>query len=167
MNPFFIIILAALFVEFILSIISELLNLKALKLEPPQALEGIYKPEEYRNSQEYTRVNTRFDLVTSTFRLAILLAFWFGGGFNLLDQVVRSWGFNPIINGLLYIAILMFAYSLLTLPFSVYTTFVIEERFGFNKTTWGTNSKIKARLSQPKLVIQCRRKTKTISSSLS
>jgi STE24 endopeptidase len=135
MNPFLIVILAALFIEFALTITSELLNLKALKVEPPHELEGIYKPDEYRNSQEYTRVNTRFDLIAGTFRLAVLLSFWFAGGFNLLDQVVRSWGFGPIVNGLLYTGILLFGYSVLMLPFAIYSTFVTEEKFGFNRTT--------------------------------
>ena len=135
MNPFFVIILIAILLEFVINLVADLLNLKALKLEIPDSLQGIYKPDEYRNSQQYTRTVTRFAFVTSSFRLALLLAFWFAGGFNFLDQVVRSWGFIPIANGLLYIGILLLAYSLVTLPFSIYATFVIEERFGFNRTT--------------------------------
>jgi STE24 endopeptidase len=135
MNPFFVIILIAIILEFVISLVADLLNLKALKLEVPAAVKGIYKPDEYRNSQQYTRIITRFAFVTSSFRLALLLAFWFGGGFNYLDQVIRSWGFVPIANGLLYVGILLFAYSLVTLPFIIYATFVIEDRFGFNRTT--------------------------------
>lgn len=135
MNPFFVIILVALVLEFALHLSANLLNLKALKLELPPALEGVYKPDEYQKSQEYTRSRTRFGFVTSSFGLLIILLFWFTGGFNSLDQIIRSWGFGPIANGLCYIAILMIAYELLTLPFSVYATFVIEERFGFNRTT--------------------------------
>jgi STE24 endopeptidase len=135
MNPFLVVILVALVLEFALNLVANLLNLKALKLELPPALEGIYKPEDYRSSQEYTRAITRFDFVTSTFDLLLLLAVWFAGGFNYLDQVIRSCGFVPIVNGLLYIGILMVAHSMLTLPFSIYATFVIEERFGFNRTT--------------------------------
>jgi STE24 endopeptidase len=135
MNPFFVIILIAIILEFVISLVADLLNLKALKLEVPAAVKGIYKPDEYRNSQQYTRIITRFAFVTNSFRLALLLAFWFGGGFNYLDQVIRSWGFVPIANGLLYVGILLFAYSLVTLPFSIYATFVIEDRFGFNRTT--------------------------------
>ncbi len=135
MNPFLIVILAAIFIEFTLTIISELLNLKALKVDPPPELQDIYAPEKYRNSQEYTRVNTRFSLITGIFRVAVLLAFWFTGGFNLLDQAIRSWGLVPIVNGLIYLGILMFAFSLLMLPFTIYSTFVIEEKFGFNRTT--------------------------------
>src|SRR4030042_884925 len=135
MNAFAIIILIFLVVEFALERAVKLLNLKALKLELPPALQGIYKPEEYRKSQEYLRTTTRFGLLGSSFSLALLLAFWFCGGFNWLDQVVRVWNFVPLVSGLLYIGILLFVYSLLTLPFSIYGTFVIEERFGFNRTT--------------------------------
>jgi STE24 endopeptidase len=135
MNVFAIIILAALILEFALQLVTNLLNVKALKLELPPTVQGIYQAEEYRKSQEYLRATTRFGLVGSAFTLFVLLAFWFSGGFNYFDQVVRYWGFAPIVSGLLYIGILFLAYGILTLPFSIYGTFVIEERFGFNRTT--------------------------------
>ena len=135
MNIFSSIILVALLFEYVLSLVASMLNLKALKLEPPALLGDIYPPEIYRKSQEYTRVNTRFGLVVGTFNLALLLVFWFGGGFNWLDQVVRSCTLGNVVNGLLYTGILGLAYSLVTLPFSIYGTFVIEERYGFNRTT--------------------------------
>ena len=138
MNIFAIIILAALVLELALDITGSLLNLNALKLELPPVLQGIYKPEDYRKSQEYIRATTRFGFVGSGFTLVILLAFWFSGGFNWFDRVVRAWGFIPLVNGLFYIGILLFVYSLLTLPFSIYGIFVIEERFGFNRTTPST-----------------------------
>jgi len=137
-NCFSIIILAALVVEFALHLVAKLLNISALRLELPPELEGIYPPEKYHNSQNYTRVNTRFSVAESAFMLIALLAFWFAGGFSYLDQVVRGWGFTPLVNGLLYIGILALAYTLLSLPFSIYATFVIEERFGFNRTTQHT-----------------------------
>ena len=135
MNIFSIIILTALLLEFLLSTVADSLNLKALAQEVPAELAGIYEPERYRKSQEYTRTRTRFGFVTGTFGLVVVLIFWFSGGFNFLDQIVRGWGLGSIVNGLLYTAILIFAYSLLTLPFSIYSTFVIEERFDFNRTT--------------------------------
>ena len=135
MNPFFFIILFALLIEHAVGVVASLLNLKSLRSETPPALEGVYQPEEYRKAQEYIRTNTRFGFITDIFSLLVLLSFWFAGGFNYLDQVVRSWGSDPILNGLLYIGILMLGYSLLTLPFSIYHTFVIEERFDFNRTT--------------------------------
>ena len=135
MNTFAIIIFVALILEFALALVGNLLNLKALKVELPPALEGIYKAEDYRKSQEYIRATTRFGLVSSSFTLLLLLAFWFSGGFNWFDQVVRAWNFIPLVSGLSYIGILICASGLLTLPFSIYGTFVIEERFGFNRTT--------------------------------
>ena len=134
MNPFFLVILIALLIEYAIGVIANLFNLKSLSTKPPPALEGVYQSDEYRKSQEYLRANTRFDFVTGTFSLAVLLSFWFTGGFNYLDQIVRSWGFVPILNGLLYIGILVLGYSLIKLPFSIYRTFVIEERFSFNTT---------------------------------
>ncbi|MBE9514735.1 MAG: M48 family peptidase, partial [Chloroflexi bacterium] len=134
MNPFFLVIFIALLIEYAIGVIANLFNLKSLSTKPPPALEGVYQSEEYRKSQEYLRANTRFDFVTSTFSLVVLLSFWFTGGFNYLDQAVRSWGFVPILSGLLYIGILVLGHSLIQLPFSIYRTFAIEERFGFNRT---------------------------------
>ena len=127
--------MAALVLDFSLKLVSDLLNLKSLKLELPFVLQDIYNQEDYRKSQEYLRTTTRFGLVDSSFTLLILLAFWFSGGFNWFDQVVTGWNFVPVVTGLRYIGILLFAYSLIKLPFDIYSTFVIEERFGFNKTT--------------------------------
>ena len=120
--------------EYLLGLVANLLNLSALKPAAPAGLEGVYEPAEYRRSQEYTRATSRFELVTGAFALLVLLGFWFAGGFNYLDQTVRAWGLASVANGLLFIGILLIGYSLLTLPFGIYSTFVIEERFGFNKT---------------------------------
>jgi STE24 endopeptidase len=135
MNIYSIIILSALVLKFFLDLLSNLLNLKVLKLELPPGLEGVYKLEDYRKSQEYLHVNTRFGIIHSIFTLVILLTFWFSRGFNYFDQVIRAWQFAPLINGLLYIGILLLVYSLINLPFDIYRTFVIEQRFGFNRTT--------------------------------
>ena len=116
MNVFSIIVLVALLLKFVLDLVANLLNLKALKLELPPTLEGVYKAEDYRKSQEYIRATTRFGLVSSTFTLSVILAFWFTGGFNYFDQVVRTWGFVPLVSGLFYIGILLLAYGLLMLP---------------------------------------------------
>ena len=135
MNVYAIIIFVALLGDFALKLAANLLNLKSLKLEPPPDLQEIYKPEEYRKSQQYLRVTTNFNLIESTFSLIVLLVFWFAHGFSWFNQIVAGWHFVPVVGGLFYIGILFLVYSLLKLPFSIYSTFVIEERFGFNKTT--------------------------------
>lgn len=135
MNIFSIVILAALGIDFLLNLAADLLNLKSLSGELPEEFEDVYDRETYARSQEYTRARTRFGLITSSVNLAALLAFWFFGGFNWLDGVVGGWELGVIWTGLAYIGILVLLKSLLSLPFRVWSTFVIEERFGFNKTT--------------------------------
>ena len=135
MNIYGIIILTTLIFSYLLDLITNLLNLKYLKPDLPEEFAGLYDAETYRKSQEYTRVSTRFGFITATFGILLTLIFWFSGGFNYLDIIVSSWDLHPILTGLVYISILIFARSILSLPFSVYDTFVIEEKFGFNKTT--------------------------------
>lgn len=135
MNIFAIIILAAIFIDFVLDIVSNRLNLKALSPKLPDEFEEMYDEDTYATSQEYTRVNTKFGFITGTFDLMLLLVFWFAGGFNWLDQWARAFDFGVIGTGLIFIGALSIGKLILSLPFGIYSTFVIEERFGFNKTT--------------------------------
>lgn len=135
MNIYLIIILSAIALDFILDLISNALNLKALTKKLPEEFSEVYDEQTYAKSQEYTKTRTKFGFITGGFDLILLLAFWFSGGFNILDQWMRSFEFNELITGLFFIVILMVAKSILSLPFSIYSTFVIEERYGFNKTT--------------------------------
>jgi STE24 endopeptidase len=138
MNFIAIIILCTIAVDFILNLTADGLNLKHLRSELPQAFEGVYDPERYRKSQQYLKVNTQFGWITSTFNLCLILVFWFAGGFPLLDKWVRAFELGPVLSGLVYMGVLMLLKAALSLPFSMYATFVIEERFGFNKTTLQT-----------------------------
>lgn len=135
MNIFAVIILFTLLVDFVLNLAADFYNLKSLDKGLPDEFRDVYDEETYDKSQQYTKVRTKFGLLTSTFNLALLLVFWFAGGFNWLDEVVRSWELGVIWTGLVYIGLLLVARQVITLPFSIYSTFVIEERFGFNKTT--------------------------------
>ena len=135
MNTYAILILLALVLEYLLHLTADLLNLKALEPELPGEFRDVYDAERYRRSQEYEWVNTRFGLIPTSFNLVVLLAFWFAGGFQWLDATVRGFGLNAILSGLSFIGTLLAAKLLLRLPFRWYGTFVIEERFGFNKTT--------------------------------
>ncbi|HNR68423.1 MAG TPA: M48 family metallopeptidase [bacterium] len=135
MNIYAWIVLLTLLFEAVLNFIADQLNLRALKPQLPAEFQGVYDEIAYARSQDYTRVKTRFGLVVSTLELLFLLAFWFAGGFGWLDQQVRAFALHPIITGLIYIGVLMFAHGVLSLPFAIYSTFVIEERFGFNRTT--------------------------------
>lgn len=135
MNVYAVIILATLLLNYTLNLVADLLNLRALRSALPPEFVGVYDAEAYRKSQEYTRVQTRFGILTSTWMLAVTLAFWCAGGFQALDALVRSWHLGLIWTGLAYIGLLALGKALLDLPFEVYDTFVIEARFGFNKAT--------------------------------
>jgi STE24 endopeptidase len=135
MNVFAVLIPLALLAEYGLHLVADLLNLRALRAGLPDEFTDVYDAERYRRSQEYTRARTRFGFVPTTFHLATLFVFWYAGGFQWLDVEVRALELGPVATGLLYMAALGLARTLLGLPFSYYSTFVIEERFGFNKTT--------------------------------
>ncbi|MFC1493502.1 M48 family metallopeptidase [candidate division KSB1 bacterium] len=135
MNIYGIIILSALIIDYVIEIVTDILNIKAMKTGLPEEFEGVYDSDTYKRSQEYTKTKTGFGLVVSTFDLIVVLLFWFMGGFSFLDTWTRELALHPIWTGLTYIGILMLFKTILSLPFSIYSTFVIEERFEFNKTT--------------------------------
>ncbi|MFQ5485668.1 MAG: M48 family metallopeptidase [Desulfobacterales bacterium] len=137
MNVYAIVILIALIAEWVLHLIADFLNLKAMKKEFPVEANNIYDEKEYRRSQNYTSVTTRFGWLVSTFNLVLLLAFWILGGFNWLDLSIREWDLGPVLSGMSYIGILFLLQNLISLPFDIFSTFVLENRFGFNRTTPG------------------------------
>lgn len=138
MNIYAFIILSAIILDFTINLVADFRNLRALRRELPEEFNDVYDVEKYAKSQAYTRTRTRFGFFITIFSLVLLLAFWFLGGFNVLDQYVRGFEFTEIVTGLLYIGILIIGRAILSMPFSIYSTFVIEERFGFNKTTMAT-----------------------------
>ena len=101
----------------------------------PEELQGIYELEEYKKSQEYDKANSSFGFITSTFSILLMLAMLYFDGFALLDGFIRDYTTHPILMAMMFFGLLMIASDILGLPFSIYSTFVIEERFGFNRTT--------------------------------
>jgi STE24 endopeptidase len=131
----FYIIVALLVFDFLFGLWLDYLNYKHRKTKIPEELEGIYDEEQYRKQQEYKKVNTRFGFISGSFSFILLMVFLLSGGFPWLDGIVRSITEHPILMALLFFGILMFASDIIGTPFAVYQIFVIEERFGFNKTT--------------------------------
>jgi len=135
MNVWAVAILVALLLELSLGLAADWLNLRALTSTVPAELRDLYDPERYRRAQAYARARTRFGIVTSVVDLALLLGFWFAGGFDGLDQAVRALELGPVATGLIFFAALGLAHQLLRLPVRWWSTFVIEARFGFNRTS--------------------------------
>jgi STE24 endopeptidase len=135
MNIFLFVILAILIVNYLLNIVVETLNVRHLKTGLPKEFTGYYDGEKYRKSQEYLKEDTRFGIITDSITTPVIIGFILLGGFNYVDQFARGFGFGSILTGLIFAGILLFASQILGLPFSIYQTFHLEEKFGFNKTT--------------------------------
>lgn len=134
-NTVFYIIVGIIVFDFILERILDFLNSKNWSNELPEELKDVYDAEKYKKQQDYKRVNDRFSLLTSSFSFVIVLLMLFLGGFAYVDEIARGLTSNSILLPIVFFGILMFASDILNTPFSVYDTFVIEEKFGFNKTT--------------------------------
>ena len=131
----FYIIIALIILDFVVDKILDSLNASRYDDPVPENLKDVFNSEEYEKSQQYKKINYKFGLITSIFSFVVLLAFLFVDGFAFVDGLARDLFDNPILIGLTFFGVIMFASDLLSLPFSYYATFVIEEKFGFNKTT--------------------------------
>ena len=122
-------------IEFILNLTINILNLRNQSEPIPSELSDIFDNDEYNKSQQYTRHKTYLDLITGLFMIVVTWGFWLLEGFNHLDLLMRNITTQPILLGLLYCFTLLLASTLISLPFNIYSTFVTEQKFGFNKTT--------------------------------
>lgn len=111
------------------------LNRRSWADKVPGRLSDVYPQEKFKKQKRYRKANYRFGKITSTISLLVLLVFLWFNGFALVDhlavKVTEHWLWRP----LLFFAVIGIVSLLFSLPFGVYGTFVIEERFGFNKTT--------------------------------
>ena len=131
----FYIIIGILIVNFIVDKILDTLNAKHFDDPIPDELNDVYDLEEYQKSQAYKKENQKFGNITSSISIIATLLFFFLDGFKYVDELARNISDNNIIITLVFFGIIMFASDILSTPFSYYRTFVIEEKFGFNKTT--------------------------------
>lgn len=134
----FYIIIGIILCEYLLERYLEYLNNRQWSNVVPGELQGIYDPESYKRSQEYYRANVRLSAITSTFSLIIILLMLFLSGFARLDEWIGKVTVHPVASSLLFFGILFLAFDLIQIPFAVYDTFVIEQKFGFNRTTVST-----------------------------
>ncbi|MDG1573230.1 M48 family metallopeptidase [Robiginitalea sp. M366] len=129
------IITGILLVQYAVETLLEYLNARRFNATPPKEVEGLYDPEEYQRSQAYKKANYRFGLLSGALSTFGLVAFLLLGGFGWADQLAASVSDDPLIQAILFFGILYLGADLLSTPLGLYHTFVIEARFGFNKTT--------------------------------
>ncbi|MEO5601374.1 MAG: M48 family metallopeptidase [Cyclobacteriaceae bacterium] len=111
------------------------INLKAQRNDIPDEIASFYDRPRYLKSLDYHKELTRFSFITAAFSFCLSMAMLLGGGFGWLDAFLRDFADNDMILAICFFGFLMLASDLLTFPFQLYATFVIEEKYGFNKTT--------------------------------
>ncbi len=131
----FYIIIAIIILDFAFERYLSYLNSTMWSNTLPEAFKGIYDEEKYRKSQDYFKDNQKFGHLTSSFSLVLILGMLFFAGFAFVDSWAGQYTSNAILIALLFFGVLGLGMDILTTPFSLYDTFVIEERYGFNKTT--------------------------------
>jgi len=132
------IIVAIAAVSYVFDQLLDYINLKALRTDIPDEVASFYDRQRYVRSLEYHRDLTRFSFISSGFMFLISMFMLLSGGFGWLDDLLRQYIQNDILLALVFFGVLMLASEILTLPFQLYSTFVIEEKYGFNKTTYAT-----------------------------
>lgn len=125
-------------VDYAIDQLLDYLNYKHSKTALPDKLKDLYDEEEYIRSQKYQKAKSRFGFLTSAFSTILTILVLSFGGFGWLDGFLRSYIENPILLSLAFFGVLFVLSDIVNTPFSYYSTFVIEEKFGFNKTTLKT-----------------------------
>ena len=123
--------------EYVISSVSSFLDLGNINPDIPDHFKKAYDKKKYAKSQEYLKTKTKFSLVSSTFSIVLIFLVIHLGIFGVLNEFVNLQTNHFILQGLLFISIIYIFQDIISLPFSLYSTFVIEEKFGFNKTTFG------------------------------
>ena len=131
----FYIIITIISINFLKDKILDALNAKHFNDDIPSELSDVFDEDAYKKSQDYKAANYKFGIWSSLFSLLLTLGFLFFDGFEYVDTIARIYSENPIIIALLFSGIIMMASDIISTPLCYYKTFVIEERFGFNKST--------------------------------
>lgn len=129
------IILAISAISYLFGQILDYLNLKAQRKDIPEAISSFYDEKKYLKSLDYHKDQTRFSFLTSAFSFVLSFSMLLFGGFGWLDSLLRPLFDNEIYLALAFFGVIIVASDIITLPFQWYSTFVIEEKYGFNKTT--------------------------------
>jgi STE24 endopeptidase len=129
------ILLGIIVLDFIVEEVLSYLNRKSSYRALPSQFKDIYDEEKYQKSLAYQRDKEKFSSITTVISFVATLTLLLTGGFGMIDGWLRAYTGNEVTLALSFFAVLYFASDLLTLPFQLYNVFVIEEKYGFNKTT--------------------------------
>ncbi len=133
-----IVIIGFVIFSFLLNQVLDYLNSKFRNKNIPSELEGIYDAEKYLKSQDYGLANDIFSIIESSLSTLLIMGMLTFYGFDYINDIALTFSSNEIVSALIFVGILMLASGILSIPFEMYSIFVIEEKFGFNKTTYKT-----------------------------
>lgn len=130
-------VIAIVLAEFVWSTVLTLLNIRASRRPVPELLKDLYDAARYRKQQDYAMTNRKFSLISDLVSTLVTLAIFAFGGFGLFDTVARAVSSHSVVQALVFWGIFYLLSWVISIPFDLYRTFVIEQRFGFNRTTPG------------------------------
>ncbi len=130
-----IIILVILVVNYLWDQLLDYLNLAHQKPQVPEQLQDIVEVDTYQKTLAYQKAKTQFGFLSSGLSVTVMVVLLVSGGFGKLNQMLAPYFDNDVLLAVAYFGILYFVADLLATPLQWYHTFVLEERFGFNKTT--------------------------------
>lgn len=104
----------------------------------PAPFKGKIALATHQKAADYTIAKSRFGLLDASLGNLLLIVWTLGGGLEFLDRTLRALDYGPLISGAVFMLAAFLVMGLLDIPSSLYSTFVIEQRFGFNKTTFKT-----------------------------
>lgn len=133
MSSLLILMVVFLVFSFILDLVLDYLNHQQLKKPLPEEISYLYSKEKFEQAKEYHNDHYKLDLISSALSFAIILAMLLTGGFGKLHNWIATYNHNEIVQTLIFFGILFIASDTISLPFTVYGIFKIEEKYGFNK----------------------------------
>jgi len=128
-------IVAFILIDFLVGSVLEYLNEKSKNVPMSPVATEIFSADEYAKSLEYGTAKYKVERLTSTLSTVVMLSAIILGWFAWLDQAIRERISNDLLVTVAFFGVLIFGVMIANLPVSYYSTFVIEEKFGFNKTT--------------------------------
>ena len=138
MNPFLLLFAAFYFAQHLVDSWLTWLNIAHVRShehQVPLYFQDKISLDEYQKSIAYTREKARFGMIASWVEAPIFWGLLLSGFFGKVDTAVRSLGFGTVGTGLVYLVLISVVFFLVSLPFNLYSTFVIEQKYGFNRMT--------------------------------